>query len=838
MTADVFVPLGADVDRDARRARVVAAGGIGGIDFVEVLGDRRTLLVRLLPSGPGAARFSARTVRITRGGPAPAPTVLWARAAGSPDDPPAVTEALLGDDPAAVLVVSIARAGGAAPHRLHLLDDDGSEPPEGFDPVLCEMPFTFAPETASDPRTPPPGDAAPTGTPLTDYLARDADALRARLLDRFAALVPGWDDRSPADVVVMMLELFAALGDRLAYWQDAVGVEAFLGTARRRASIRRHARLLDYDLGEGCAARVWLAFETPRTVRLPAHRPVTDHPLPAGSTAADAMAAGGVVFETCPSGRTVSPARNAVELYAWGDAEHELPAGARSAFLLLPTGAPDPGLRRGDVLVLCHLGPDDPSGTLTPFARCGDGDPALRFAVRLDADPIVRRDPLAGRRMFPTCELEGRTVLEIHWAEDDALPRPLPVTARDTAGAPVAQAVALANVLPADEGASLPPEALLPPAPTPGVPFRPRLRSGTPAWVDTSWDRPASGVDDRSATVLARPDATAAVPALTLTDARRTWEARRDLLGSGGQDPHVVVEPDGRGGASLRFGDGVHGRVPGAQVPLVAQYRIGRGAEGNVAAGSLATLLAPLPAPDAAPDPLAGVAVRVWNPLPAAGGADPEDPERARRLAPAGLSRQERAVTSADYARTAVEAGGVQRGAARRRWNGSWHILEVAVDPQGTEALSPGLRRRIDDRLDRRRTAGTDVAVTGPAYAALHIELIVYVRAGHTRLAVQERVRDALSARDLGGGRRGFFHPDRFTFGEPVHLSDVIVTVADVPGVERVGVTTFARLTGPAPEQTLAAEVIPVRPLEVARCDSDPDRPDAGMVELTMVGGT
>src|SRR5262249_41678147 len=46
------------------------------------------------------------------------------------------------------------------------------------------------------------------------------------------------------------------------YFQDAVASEAYLGTARRRVSVRRHLRLVDYRLHEGCNARAWVCIGT------------------------------------------------------------------------------------------------------------------------------------------------------------------------------------------------------------------------------------------------------------------------------------------------------------------------------------------------------------------------------------------------------------------------------------------------------------------------------------------------------------------------------------------------------------------------------------------------
>jgi hypothetical protein len=60
---------------------------------------------------------------------------------------------------------------------------------------------------------------------------------------------------------VALVETLAYVGDHLSYTQDAVASEAYLGTARRRTSLRRHARLLDYALHDGCNARVFVTLE-------------------------------------------------------------------------------------------------------------------------------------------------------------------------------------------------------------------------------------------------------------------------------------------------------------------------------------------------------------------------------------------------------------------------------------------------------------------------------------------------------------------------------------------------------------------------------------------------
>src|SRR4030095_14228357 len=63
------------------------------------------------------------------------------------------------------------------------------------------------------------------------------------------------------DIGIALVEILAYAGDYLSYYQDAVGTEAYLDTARKRISVRRHARLVDYKLHEGCNARTWICLE-------------------------------------------------------------------------------------------------------------------------------------------------------------------------------------------------------------------------------------------------------------------------------------------------------------------------------------------------------------------------------------------------------------------------------------------------------------------------------------------------------------------------------------------------------------------------------------------------
>ncbi len=846
IVADASIPFLADIDREARRGRVRGRPGLDGIDFVEVLSnhvgtpghlpaapEQRTLVVHLL-NGPvpvGWDRLVPRIVGGVRDDPELNPvSVVWAHPAqalvGTSGTPPTnplegvtpgdrqlIDQALVSDEQRErAFVIRTSSSGDWSSYVLQLQGLGGALAPAGMDVPLATEEFTFTVDCPSDldckvvHETPPVPETLLPG----DYLARDYEALRTRLLDRLASLIPDWTDRNPADPGVMLLELFAAQGDRLAFWQDAVAAEAYLATARRRTSVRRHARLLNYDVHEGCSARTWLAFTTDTDLVVAQGTPITDLPVSVinadDGTARSAVELGASVFETCGP-VSISPKRNALPLFSWGDADHVLPAGTTAAFVSTPLGV-DPQLRAGDVLILAD---QDVNGIPQ------QGDPARRHPVRLIEDARHHLDPLT-----PTVN-----VWELRWAAADALPTTLNVR---QSGSDDALAVALANVVLADQGATMLDVALVPPTVTED--FQPRLAHPAVAYVDPPTDHA-----NLSAFAMLRPDPRRARAALQLYDGQRTWTAQPDLLASGRLSTHVVVEPEPGGFSRLRFGDGINGRAPALRSVPLATYRLGGGTTGNLAPDRLNRLLT---LADGRAPVGAGAVVSVWNPVSAVGGSEPELLEQVRQLAPSAFRVQLRAVTSADYAAIAERNSGVQRSVSRRRWAGSWYAEEVTVDPVAIRGTDTTLLEELAAELEVRRMAGVDVEFERPIYVPLHLAIFGCVQPGFRRADVETRLRELLSARNLTDNSRGFFHFDNFTFGQSLVLSDVVALVMSVEGMAWAELTRFSRMGASSrdAQDALTAGRLLMAPREVLRCDSDPNNPEAGRVDLRLGGGS
>lgn len=128
-------------------------------------------------------------------------------------------------------------------------------------------------------------------TDFADYTSRDYISYRADMLAMKARLLPEWTSTSPSDFGVVLVELFAYLGDNLSFYGDRIANEAFIQTAVQRSSVLNHAAMLDYKPREALAARVQISF----TVRT-GEGPVT---IPKRTVVSGAGSSGeSIIFET------------------------------------------------------------------------------------------------------------------------------------------------------------------------------------------------------------------------------------------------------------------------------------------------------------------------------------------------------------------------------------------------------------------------------------------------------------------------------------------------------------------------------------------------------------
>ena len=330
----------------------------------------------------------------------------------------------------------------------------------GFDPVYSSFDFTFKPDCPGDidckdekPCPPKQGDE-----PEINYLAKDYQGFRQLILDRWAQILPEWKERHVPDLGIALAEILAYTGDYLSYYQDAVATEAYIGTALQRISVRRHARLIDSYVHEGCNARALLSIETGSDTReldpadfyfITNSNADDGNPIVVDQSKVELLPPSGYeVFEPVATGPLrFYHDRNQISFYTWGDRQCCLPKGSTIATLKDGWGQeppPDPALQYDRKAPAHHEQPErvwgnkkahhpqEPSASPARARKLDSlktGDLLVFMevlgpdtGVAPDADPLRRHPVRITRLERAVDELYDQPVVNIWWDAADALP--------------------------------------------------------------------------------------------------------------------------------------------------------------------------------------------------------------------------------------------------------------------------------------------------------------------------------------------------------------------------------------------------------------------------------
>jgi hypothetical protein len=104
-----------------------------------------------------------------------------------------------------------------------------------------------------------------------DYASRDYSTIKSDLLARASRVAPEWTDRDASDFGMVLVDLWAQMGDVLHYYVDRAAGESFLPTATQRESVLAFANLFDYDPASrtSAAATVTLRNNGSTAITLP-----------------------------------------------------------------------------------------------------------------------------------------------------------------------------------------------------------------------------------------------------------------------------------------------------------------------------------------------------------------------------------------------------------------------------------------------------------------------------------------------------------------------------------------------------------------------------------------
>jgi uncharacterized phage protein gp47/JayE len=804
---DVVLPEPRD-----RLSDLLGSPTLNGVDYVEIVASDPTILrVHFLNTN---APLKTLAAAISGGDSIPTVTV-------DPVDPSADWSADGDGRPLLTLHLPLG-TGDFSNYILTLTAVDPAQD-SGLDLRFSSVAFSFKALCPDDfDCVAPPRVCAPDDTPVPpiDYTAKDFGSFVQALGAYSAQAYPGWQERSEADLGVVVMEALAALADELSYYQDRVAAEATLATATQRRSLVSLARLVDYEPAPAQSASV--------TVMGVVAAGLTG--IPAGVGVSAVGADGSVIpFEiglglNDPTVYPVSASWNfPIPAYWWDDGERCLGAGATEMWvqgaghgfvsgmrILIQTDLPGESRRQIVTLTQVEIGLDQ------LYPKGGPATPVTRIA----------------------------------WNASDALTEDRNLSVTNVGG----------NLMPATQGARAKETFAITDAPAPGIPLAiarrgPNATDAQPNYVwrwplaqsPIAWLPPQAVASGLTAANALAPEI--ALSCVTRPD--QSWRFASTLLNAGQLQTAFTIDPvawipvatnpdgsvanwemNGDGGESLRFGDGVFGAPPDEGGVFAMTYRVGRGGAGNVPADTI-TLV------DKA---WTGLLTSVSNPFAAAGGADAETATHIRNTAPFQFqASQARAVRPEDYVAAAETLPWVYRAGCAFRWTGSWLSVFTVADPAGVDGVSSSQSIELTELLNRRRLAGYESFAPPPTYVSLDLVVQVCVGAGSIGANVEAAVLARLSATaspptGSTSGAQGFFFADRFTFGVPLYRSALEAAIQAVPGVNGVLSITW-RQRGVTAGWSELGDVFQVAPDAMLRIENNPDYPERGTLKVIAEGG-
>ena len=272
-----------------------------------------------------------------------------------------------------------------------------------------------------------------------------------------------------------------------------------------------------------------------------------------------------------------------------------------------------------------------------------------------------------------------------------------------------------------------------------------------------------------------------------------SWERVENFLKSGPEDRHYVLNPDE---GTVRFGNGLNGRVPGLKESIRARfYRYSQLEKGNLPAGHAWALDVDLP-------PGSEITDRK-NLTPGIGGRQKEPLEETKLRAREVFQNERVTLTARDYEQLTLKTPGLRVARASvlpnfspklptLKLSGEITILVLPAPPP-KEAFpnasppepSEGFLKTVQTHLESRRLVTTNLHVQGPKYVEVKVHCNVFLKKRASEATVREDINRAL--KDFldpvsGGPEKGKGWP----FGRSVFTSEVSQLLAKVPGVDYV----------------------------------------------------
>ncbi len=681
-----------------------------------------------------------------------------------------------------------------------------------IDPVLSEIKFKFRPGCFSVDCAPDwePSLAAQK-QPEIDYLAKDFESFKHLYISAMMDRVPGWQPTSEADLDMTLLELFSVQADELSDYQDRVMNEATISSARKRVSLTRHARQMDYHVHQGHQASTLLI------VKLKAGQSYDEPNLfPKGFTVwtgAEVPKEESQYFASKEEAYMLD-LLNDMELYTWQGVKPSLAAGSTSADILLSLTSEASvkevvdWINEGKIKRLViqeHQNPET--------GQSAGLDPTRRQLLRL-ISAEAKLDPMT-----------GQWFVYVKWDDRDKLKRNYCFTVRCKEGAVEHISFFHGNLIDVYHGN--PKQLIFIPPGTPMTQSNQRYFEQTEKWGTLCY----LNNDDRLSYQYT-PPGNEENPLSTLSVSVdsgevQTWSEAISFIHSQEDYEEYIVETDELQQSVIRFGNGVNGKRLADDAIVTCDYQIGQGREGNIGRDMLIFY-------DTTASDYAAVA-SCWNPFDVTNGIDPEPVgEIVRRMQEAYNARQLRAITLKDYEARAEELPDINKAKAQYAWSGSWRIIRVALDPKGTEELPQEVFRKVSRHLDAVRLIGDDLELRLPRFVPLDIKIDICIHPDYWAQDIQYILEQEFSNGYTPDGLPAFFHPDKWTFGQSLYASQILGSIKKIKGIDFVKSISMTKWDHPS---GIHQDYIEVDIDEVITVANDRDHMEKGFIDFDVKGG-
>lgn len=605
-----------------------------------------------------------------------------------------------------------------------------------------------------------------TYIPSVDYTSRDYSALLSDMQALIPNFTPNWTNRDPSDFGMVLIELFAYMGDIMSYYIDRSANEAMIGTASQRQSLLDIASLLGYvpTLATPATTTVTFTNTSQASITVPALTQV-------GNSLVSNATTSQVVFET--SNEIVVPASTT--------------STALSSASGIPSSSSTSVTGTNGTSILTVTSPTNP--IVAGMGVSGTGVQSNAYVISV-----------SGVGPFTVTISAPLLTTAIGTYIFDAVAQ---YTTSAVHSLTTGQIVSISGFTPSGYntgGATI--------VVTSTTSFTtPNTTLGVSSGSGVATAAVAGGINQNSVSVVQGKTVANEVIGTSNGQPTQTYQLSSTsvinnsinivvnginyapvayLVDYGNFEPVFTTYTDELGTTYIRFGDGVSGRIPPNGSVVYATYRVGGGVLGNVPAGLIKYVLN-LPGLTAVPT---GLSVSCTT--AATGGSDAESNDSIRYNAPLSLRSLNRAVSTNDHASLATQVVGVAKASAKAN---TYSAVTVYVLPSGDYGVSKDdnttpttiFTKKVGDvksYMSDKTSANTTINVQPPKWVGVYIVVNITVGPTYNQNNVKTNVITAI---------QNLHYVDNVNFGESKPLAFLYNAINSVSGVTYSKILKYVR---------------------------------------------